>query len=94
MTTNETANNEKIKNAFTTEYPKLLVDVYSENGYLNANSILYTIFIDKPSVEKFSEEEQKIILDFAGNHIFDEIFISEDDDYSLIFFGLIRNVDE
>lgn len=81
---------EKIKNVFIAEFPNLLFDVYSENGYINQNATLFTIFVDKSVVEKFSKEEQKSILDFASEDVFDEIFISEDEDYSLIFFGLIR----
>jgi len=85
------ANDEKIKNVFASEFQNLIFDVYSENGVINENNVLYTVFVDKSIIEKFSPEEFNAIMEFAKNNVFDEIFLSEKDDYTLIFFGLINN---
>jgi hypothetical protein len=86
-----TNTDDKIKNAFAVEFENAVFDVYSENGQVNQNIVLYTVFADKSeyNVEKFSEEEQEAIIQFAKLHVFDEIFQSEKDDYSLVFYGLI-----
>jgi|688.fasta_scaffold1723506_2 hypothetical protein len=86
-----TNTDDKIKNAFAVEFENAVFDVYSENGQVNQNIVLYTVFVDKSeyNVEKFSEEEQEAIIQFAKLHVFDEIFQSEKDDYSLVFYGLI-----
>lgn len=82
-------NDDKIKNVFTSEFQNLIFDVYSENGQINENNVMYTVFVDKSVIEKFSQEEHTSIMQFAKSNVFDEIFLSEKDDYTLIFFGLI-----
>jgi hypothetical protein len=87
-----TNTDDKIKNVFAAEFENAIFDVYSENGQVNQNIVLYTVFADKSeyNVEKFSEEEQEAIIQFAKLYVFDEIFQSEKDDYSLVFYGLIN----
>ena len=80
---------DKIRDILTAEFPELIFEVFSENGQINQNFTIYTIFADGEI-----EDNAEAVIEFAKT-VFDEVFVKKDDlgPLEMVFNGLITVVE-
>lgn len=77
---------QKIQQCFVNEFETLMFEVNSENGQLNENNVLYTVY-----VEGNLDFEGEAVIEFAKT-VFDEVWVSnENEDVidEMIIYGVI-----
>ena len=83
---------DKIKSVFVEEFPGINFDVYNDNGLVNPETVLYTIFFEPVSLDgdyiRATEVQRRAILSFA-EQVFTEVFGDVNDDYLESFIGLV-----
>ena len=85
--------NEKLQNVFAAGFPEVGFEVFSENGEINENAVMFTVFAWFENGAALSNIQG--ILDFAKT-VFDEVWLAKDstDKFEVVFFGLLTGSDK
>ena len=79
---------DRIHNILSADHQDLVFEIFSDNGQVNENTRIFSVFVDSP--DGTMDDQRESVIESAKT-VFDEIFLQpqQDGQYEMFFYGVI-----